>query len=177
MLVKKQQVSAPSPFSKLPYEVIENILSFLDFKSLLNAALVNKRWSRLIGNSQKLMERFSLIVSSDEGAENKVLKNFHRNYQFIEFYENYKPIPKYLTEALKKIGRKVKTVSYRGTGIGGILGYSNLETLLSCFPGVENINLFSYHNHADQQLSAEMLANLKSLKLECCQNVRKRIFL
>jgi hypothetical protein len=146
---------------------------FLDFNSLLNAALVNKRWSKVIGKSQQLMERFSLIVNSYEGPVNKALKTFQRDYQFVTFIENYKQIPKYLTEALKKIGRHVKTVSYRGTGIGGILGYSNLETLLSCFPGVENIDLFSYHNHADQKLSGPMLANLKSLKLEDCKNVRK----
>lgn len=133
-MMKNFDPSAPSPFTKLPDEILESIFKFLDRQSLLNSLLVNSRWKLVIETSSKLMEKLLLIVKLEDAAQYLGLGKSQRFYQEIKvidpFTPIYKPIPKKLIETLKKVGAKVKTLNYSNYG-------EHLSELLSCFPNAE----------------------------------------
>jgi F-box-like len=143
-MLKNFDPFAPSPFTKLPEEVLENIFNFLDRKSLLNCLLVNSRWNLVIDKSSKLMKSLPLNVDFYDGAQHLELKKTHR-----------KPIPKRLIEALTKIGANVKTINFSGNG-------ANFSELLGCFPNAETIIINQFWSF---NLKFCQLPNVKTLKI------------
>jgi F-box-like len=165
-LMKIYNPTAPSPFSKLPNEVVENIFVFLDRESLLKSVLVNKRWSKVIGSSAKAMKKITLSVNLAEGVENIELKKLERNYQVMKFKGSDKKLPKNIIDALKKIGANVKKIEYNG-GTGLIF-----FDVLKCFPNIESISIDKcwFLDVSDDYKPPE-LPKLKIMKASFCENV------
>jgi F-box-like/F-box domain len=158
--------SSPSPFTKLPCEVLEQIFSFLDHKSLLNSALVDKRWSEVIATSSKAMKKLELKVPSMSGFP-FASGELQRHYQTVSFIEaDIRMTPSTVT-ALKKIGQHVKNIKYSDTSMA-----SNFFDVLGCFPNVENIEIENTtFAKRPVMFDQAIFSNLKTVQARNCNNV------
>jgi F-box domain len=69
-----------SPLYQLPEEVLLNVLSFVDYSSRADVALVCKEFYNLLCDLEK--DQFALELSWKQVNENKILKNFKTLSQF-----------------------------------------------------------------------------------------------
>jgi F-box-like len=157
-MLKNFDPFAPSPFTKLPTEVLENIFKFLDRKSLLNCLMMNSRWNLVIEKSSKLMKNLPLTVNLKDRAQRFKLEKSQRYFQEVKIAGYRNKIPKRLSEALTKIGANVKTVkhySWSGANFSELVGY---------FPNAETIvfNEFAFWSF---NLKFCQLPKVKSLKI------------
>lgn len=84
----QEQTSPIKTINDLPVELIEHVMSFLDFSSIIESTLVCRKWNEIISNSPHLLKdvRLMLTIFSPPTLQSWTkLKDFRRNYHEISF--------------------------------------------------------------------------------------------
>lgn len=161
-----------SPFNRLPNEVVENILSYLDLKSLKASVLVDRRFNGLITQSPKIMPLLPLTVGRIKGSGNREILEFTRRYREI----NFDGIAankwfKYMKEGLKSIGADVAKVNFKNCQFT----VNGLKDVLSCFPNIEKLRIVSFYKSLDvkneKPFNPNMFPKLTDVQLEFITSV------
>lgn len=137
-----------SPFDKLPDEIIDHILRFLDPAALKSAVQLDKRFHNIVIQSSKIMKHMPLTVKSYKGSKNQEIKDLSRHYQEVNFEGIAKnKWFKYMIESFKSFGSNVVRLNFKDCQFS-----NGVTEILSCFPNVETLKL----------LSADAVTDMKS---------------
>lgn len=149
-----------SPFSVLPNEIVEHIFMFLDHRTLLKSALVNVRWSEIIGKSPRVVKKMKFRWPSSRNVE-IWSSQVQRRYHMISFNN----VEVWSVEELKKVGQNVKAVEFKNQSA------LDFFDIMNCFPKVEDITIENSSFSVQRKFKKPNLANLKSLKVRGCRDV------
>lgn len=145
--------SAPSPFDKLPNEILEHIFTFLDHKTLLNSLLVDKRFCNTIENSPNVMKNLPLTVKWWKHLEEFKLQ---RRYTSVKILGIQNRIPSHVIKFLKTISQDIKTIELT------YWNEANFHSILKLLPDVETLTVHSII----QSKHPQPLVNVKTLKID-----------
>lgn len=149
-----------NPFSRLPVEVVENILSFVNFYDLEECLLVDKQFNDVIASSRKLMSRFVLHIKGNNFG-NKDLNEIaamSRRYQKLKIF--------YLTDnEMENVFAGIQEITCKATEVEiENSGNPHNRQLLPCFPNVTKLIIKDFSGRAET-LSPNSFPKLKYLKL------------
>lgn len=157
-------------FNRLPVEVLEHILSFINF-NLRECLLVNKKFKDAILGSPKLMNRFVLKIDGiiDRSTFNmkndlNELANLKRLYRKI----------KITNLSSKSLDTAIPGIRLAGSEATEVIIYGcgppERKQLLPCFPNLVKLEL-SFSKESGETLAPTLFPKLKHLKVDGVENV------